>query len=669
MSAERKENAKPRPPGHPKGQAPQGAQAQACEVALEQKLDDRQPLRDALLTLALAFEDPAINSSLDGDAKHTLDRIQFIGALMAAGVYGTHRECMEKWEALPKREYKGVQRVSFRDFFAWVTGVAHNQIPREANAISFLTDVEGDMPFLERVLHVDEVLKFNEDGNGELRLEWRPNMSKTGVLVYGGDTVDKQNGDRATVKALLDFYNRVNDPYRVVFLMGNRDINKLRLFKELPPKWDAPPPDPLDHSQVCYWDVNVYNFQKGRQEREAAPEKNSYGEFLKSKKLDNNWVSVLKWMLVCTMGSPTAFENRKTELNSERAVRDLVSEQKMSLLRANRAARKFRSQHIEVQGESQELLNDFAEFSKKMVELSQRPAQEQDEEVYNDYYVSMDPARPDHEAWMLSYLKKAVMGYINGPNVFMHGGVNKRNIGMVPGSPGRILDPHSWVAALNAWGQSRIDAFVQHGRLAYVGDLLDYSLPTVSNGCQRLAPEEISLVTCSWLKNGNAEKLSEDVERWLKRGKFNFLITGHQPHGDCPQIIRGEFGTVVMADTSYSDGMGRRLAYSAVNLYPDRLVVRGTLGTASAPKGQKGGVEEHGYTLYADNEINNKHPHSRYIGRQCNDEGWVKTVITGKEGEKELLVVRGEGFALYPRRVVANQLHNQVKVDGASAEL
>jgi hypothetical protein len=52
------------------------------------------------------------------------------------------------------------------------------------------------------------------------------------VLVFGGDAVDRGPAGRRVVRALLDAQRR-HGPERMVLLAGNRDLNKLRLRREL----------------------------------------------------------------------------------------------------------------------------------------------------------------------------------------------------------------------------------------------------------------------------------------------------------------------------------------------------------------------------------------------------------------------------------------------------
>jgi hypothetical protein len=100
-------------------------------------------------------------------------------------------------------------------------------------SIAYLTDVEGLWPklldFLDRNPHV-----ALDDGG-------RLVVADGATLVFGGDAIDRGPHARRIVALLLEAHRR--QPDRVVLLAGNRDINKLRLPRELAgfPPTKAPP--------------------------------------------------------------------------------------------------------------------------------------------------------------------------------------------------------------------------------------------------------------------------------------------------------------------------------------------------------------------------------------------------------------------------------------------
>lgn len=90
------------------------------------------------------------------------------------------------------------------------------------STVSYLTDIEG---------HWHKLQDFARD-NPAASLEGdRLVLADGSIFVFGGDAIDRGASSRRIVAALLDAKERYGD--RVILLAGNRDINKLRLVREL----------------------------------------------------------------------------------------------------------------------------------------------------------------------------------------------------------------------------------------------------------------------------------------------------------------------------------------------------------------------------------------------------------------------------------------------------
>lgn len=135
--------------------------------------------------------------------------------------------------------------------------------------LAYVTDVEGQWDKLATFAQGVEGICL--DPRGVLHVD--PGV----MFLFGGDAIDRGPAGRRIVATLLAAWER--HPDRVVLLAGNRDLNKMRLTRELrgaaPPK---PPPDAL-HG--------------------ASPG------------------ALLPWIMTHTMGAAGAFEHRRVELLAE----------------------------------------------------------------------------------------------------------------------------------------------------------------------------------------------------------------------------------------------------------------------------------------------------------------------------------------------------------------
>ena len=112
--------------------------------------------------------------------------------------------------------------------------------------VSYFTDIEGDKFYLDRYVDNSKILTWSEHErtNPDSPLSMYSSEEYTfpydrkiefsnsnSILVFGGDLWDKGGFDLYVTRQLLDLKRR--HPDRVVWVLGNRDINKLRMTQEL----------------------------------------------------------------------------------------------------------------------------------------------------------------------------------------------------------------------------------------------------------------------------------------------------------------------------------------------------------------------------------------------------------------------------------------------------
>jgi hypothetical protein len=303
-------------------------------------------------------------------------------------------------------------------------------------------------------------------------------------------------------------------------------------------------------------------------------------DFLQTYKLQNTLPNRLKWILKETMGAEGAFERRKKEL---------------AIIR-----------------------------EKKEDEI-------EDDEVVQSYRDECDPSE-GKDNFMLQYLQKAKVAFIFGSTIFVHGGLNPKNIGRVPGQKNPHESARVWIKELNEWARNELNNFVKDSTNSEMGKgLTDY-------GSSENGNHGATVTYSNYLQNGNAQHIPKQVQTFMLSNRISGVVSGHQPHGDCPMVICTGCSNVITADTSYSE-MNSESAHG----YRDN---RGQNCVNELIVHRDGTYEVHG-VLADGQEIEYKvggKDGDPFVGRQLkNDERWIKAKYKGKD---EYLAVKGEGFTL-----------------------
>ena len=401
-------------------------------------------------------------------------------------------------------------------------------------------------------------------------LTGRLELADNAHFVFGGDAVDQGSGDLAFLEDLMRLKGAY--PSRVHIVLGNRDINKMRLVDEL---------------RQAHMDAHPWSTYPGTywRSKENAVDKEEEEE-------EDTRATRLKWILAQTMGSGRTFELRRKEL-----------------------ARKKTAQNGRPGKDGSEHYEGLA------VAVS-------DEEVVSSFLESLGP-----NGLLRQYLLAGKLGVVIGDTLFIHGGLSPTVMGWIPacesGSasasairplgddvdgesiPGlHEPDAHLWIARLNAFCRREMHAWFHthdEGAVAsddawamqggYEGDrfpgsnVLQYGMGWVPSGARNP-----TLVYRDWMapprKSNNVRaitvgkdgKLEAPAASWrpskavvaprsphpkvvayLRSAGIHRVVCGHKPHGDAALIIRSNTGdhehdqeagdpplTVITVDTSYS---------------------------------------------------------------------------------------------------------------------
>ena len=413
-------------------------------------------------------------------------------------------------------------------------------------------------------------------------LTGRLELADNAHFVFGGDAVDQGSGDLAFLEDLMRLKGRY--PSRVHIVLGNRDINKMRLVDELrQAHMDA---HPWGTYAGTYWRTKEGSGAKEEEEEE------------------DTRAARLKWILAHTMGSGRTFELRREEL----------------------ARKKKEKPSRGIGNDDDEHVDDADANNHNDADVAVTVS---DEEVVSSFIESLGT-----NGLLRQYLYAGKLGVIVGDTLFIHGGLSPKVMGWLPaceseskagphGDDGGVgidtrgaLEPnaHLWIARLNAFCTREMHAWFHahdHGAImsgdawamqgGYDGDrfpgsnVLQYGMGWVPSGARNptlvyrdwMAPprkdHNVRAVTVG--KDGKLEAPAPswrptkavvvprsphpDVVAYLQRSGIRRVVCGHKPHGDAALVIRskkgdrgdeddedegstGPFLTVITVDTSYS---------------------------------------------------------------------------------------------------------------------
>ncbi|OWZ16203.1 hypothetical protein PHMEG_00010035 [Phytophthora megakarya] len=445
-----------------------------------------------------------------------------------------------------------------------------------ARRVALLTDVEGNWQYVRNVVRQSSCLQLTHNDQGET-LELEDDC----MLVFGGDAGDKGDDTLKCYEQLVNLKKR--HPDRVVLLVGNRDVNKMRFTSEL---HDAE----MDLSSMAKeilegptWvpkdkRVTLKKFLTDQEQHEDGDG---------ALEAANTKVNRLKWMLEHTMGSQGDFERRRVELRLRQEIDD-----------------------------------------KEVT----------DEDVLKSFMDSVKEGGVLRE-----YLLHGSLAYVTHQTLFVHGGVINGDqdasflaLGRVPDEPSKRFDSvPEWVDRLNAWYRSQVQEWIERSTWSEDhssrggNELLKYVLPDYTGSV---------VMGRHLLSSGMPTPVPDEIASLLSESGIRRIIIGHTPHGNCPTVIKQQlqntcaadraentvqFEDVIMCDTSYSDSTApdnRGSAASEVVIERNGHVL-------------VNGVLEDGRRIKYDPD------EDPWVGRLLEDGTVVKARLTDDEGEEVSYVV------------------------------
>jgi hypothetical protein len=314
-------------------------------------------------------------------------------------------------------------------------------------------------------------------------------------FIFGGDATDRGSYDLATTELLVDFKKR--HPDQVTLLVGNREIKNNRFKIELAPNLIR---ERLLHSKPPRWlpanqQTDPLDYLKSKILFKDDVDARDYAESLS---IEECQLLYLHWMLEKNMGCQSTFQYRREELQR-------------------------RTNHSVT-----------------------------DREVLQSFLTETSPA-----GLMGEYLKLGQMGVIfPGTRVLaVHGGLTPFNIGRIPGMPADakpIADAWLWINKLNAWYSQQIQFWCEYQPKT----LTEPASTELDESVLPIPGRPKQVVTADMLSaDRQFTMVPDEVSDYLLANRISVVLTGHQPCGDHPALLRNKLDNLLFinADTGYAN--------------------------------------------------------------------------------------------------------------------
>eukprot|EP00039_Didymoeca_costata_P021129 m.343515 g.343515 ORF g.343515 m.343515 type:complete len:507 (-) comp22945_c0_seq1:64-1584(-) len=463
--------------------------------------------------------------------------------------------------------------------------------------VGFWTDIEGNWEYFARLVKQSQVLQWN---NTNTELELKPKCG----FVYGGDCFDKGKGDIRISNLFVQLKRK--HPDKVVLLIGNRDVNKMRFLSE------------LHHSDIecpaVEWKAPFYLQKYGV----------SLEEYLQIKSKVDSPLSRLQYILEKTMGSPDSLQFRRQEL-AELSITDVdeidwdkVFESYSSGIGSNGFYRNY-LQHSQLACVYGNTL--FVHGGLTQTNLGFVP------DMRTRY------TRGGDSGFFVKESAEQVQNWVEQLENFTG-------------------------EALNEWTDRPLWDSLRERRGGEA--LMAYGHTSAMRGKTAMVE--------TFLLNGNLNRLSKPVVDYLHKSGIKRVVSGHKPFADSPGIIRHQeehHMEVITADTSYSDTTAsdnRGVAAFEV------IITGGSQDNHSVIHGTFANGDEIEFSLpeLKNDEICDRFTNvrSHLVGIELDDGWWVKA--PKPHCDQNLLAVKGQGFDVRVKQIHFEEVMKHVKQKSGS---
>jgi len=374
--------------------------------------------------------------------------------------------------------------------------------------VSYITDIEGNYDYWSRLIEYSKVLT-GRPGNVALK-------DNCG-LIFGGDVCDRGIGDITIINDMVSLKERYPD--RVDLILGNRDINKLRLPFELNKV-------NLNQAPKVYWipdDPTLQNCNHSNSER-------------------------MKWILTKTMGSPDAFENRRIELKElGRSYTDEdVAKSFVDLVNPNPSGKLTTFMKL---GCIAKVIGNVLIIHGAILDYNIGWVPPYSVNGKSSIIDAIDSKTCNSlEEWVHEINKFAfteVCSYISNSESYISCMEDEMNSITLNDKEGKNNQKDNFIDIPYRTNWAAVGGYLhpQPG-----SSLLQYGMGWMADKSQNPSVIYATYGTDSRDSNHPTPK----VASWLKESNIRSVFVGHQPRGDCPYILDNYDVQIVSADTSYA---------------------------------------------------------------------------------------------------------------------
>mmetsp|Transcript_41456 Transcript_41456/g.75110 ORF Transcript_41456/g.75110 Transcript_41456/m.75110 type:complete len:497 (+) Transcript_41456:21-1511(+) len=444
--------------------------------------------------------------------------------------------------------------------------------------IGFITDVEGNLDFFQRAVNASKIVQFTQ-GTTCFELEFK-RKDYEDVFVFGGDYCDKGDGDIRIARSLVEF--KKQQPYRVHLLLGNRDLNKIRVSAELrQSSIDVPDPVPLYPGMRESQTTTYRSYLLRLQQQQGAATLDEM----------NTLPNRLRWLLDITLGAEGQFESRREELRA-----------------------------LQMDSSDDGVVQSYIDA-----------VESEDGHAWQYLWHGEALFRWGDTLFAHSGVPAGSPGWIP-PLALPYATPDDGNA--CPGEylpAGHTLD--EWIAALNqrcreSMLEYRSDPSFMEGKRRR-GELL-LSMQSQPSSYKR------SVVVLSPLVMGMPQEVPEEVTQYLLQRGVRRVVAGHKPCGDSPFVVHANGLELIMSDTTYSDHTAldkRGRALASVEVAYDGqsscAILHGSLrdGVSYCFRLPPQGPKSAKLWTYMGDVLEDP-----YVGQKCADGWWVKAVLSREDG-------------------------------------